>query len=220
MKYLKYFESPDQIIYKRQKYSWYDTDAYSFGYLYGEDMYISGKGETHLDLLFKLTDDMKMESRFSFEYAGRIWINSRVISFWQYPKNYKKLLEIISDIEDEFLYEYDIKLNIIDWEIEVPLDDDFNIDIAPNPSEWSNLINKSNLEYKQSKLIKVKEFVSTMGWDNKTLNIKHGEIGKGGNVSNFGSNKNKTDIPAEYKDKTTKYKYTENFNNFKNKTSF
>ena len=100
-------ESPDQIckngynmhgscLLREKPYLVHGApDALSFGYSHMDDPIILGeKGDEHVDLGL---------SRYVDFYLGRIWLNSRIISFWKYPETKTMLEKIIKDIEKELL---------------------------------------------------------------------------------------------------------------------
>lgn len=60
--------------------------------------------------------------RWKQKLNGRIWFNSKYISFWEYPKSYEELIQVIKDIEFMYNKKYNKKLNILqnldEWLIE------------------------------------------------------------------------------------------------------
>jgi len=111
IKKFEIFESPDTISFSKflsdPELHWTDEDARAFGY-YKKDFMLH-KG-THT-------------SRWRQDYPGRIWLDSKIISFWEYPENKKKLKKIITDIENR------IKQNIWNqgWQIEILWNDSSKI---------------------------------------------------------------------------------------------
>ncbi|MFO7824161.1 MAG: hypothetical protein R6V72_09500, partial [Cyclobacterium sp.] len=72
------------------------------------------------------TDEETVEIKFSIDkvnnrgkYGGRIFLESKILTFWDFPENNNKLKEIVKDIEKE--------LDIIIWD-----DKDYKIEILKN----------------------------------------------------------------------------------------
>lgn len=64
-------------------------------------------------------------SRDQFNYSGRIWLNDKIISFWNYPSK-KDLLKILLALKSEIYKIYSINIDIYDFKIELdPIDGDF-----------------------------------------------------------------------------------------------
>lgn len=104
------FESPDHITKDGKIIATFlDKDACSFGYYGNNRLLMSKPGDTHTEIL----DDT---TRSDFQYPGRIWLKTKIISFYDYPETNFKLKQIVKDIER--------KLNIDIWN-----DPEFRIDI-------------------------------------------------------------------------------------------
>ena len=95
MKYLKKYESPDQIKYQGDGYNktlhWMNDDAIAFGYTNGiiEKFIVCSPSKSHGDCGF---------DRQSMNYSGRLWLGEQVISFWEYPDP-KTFENIINSLE-------------------------------------------------------------------------------------------------------------------------
>jgi len=90
-----------------------DPDAHAFG-IYEGKMYIGGAQSNHGEI------HPTLPNRKSFDFPGRIWFESKVISFWQYPANRDELFKIIKMIEHSS-HHFDI-LGTPGWRIEVLVD--------------------------------------------------------------------------------------------------
>jgi len=133
-----------------------------------------------------------------FDVFGRYWINTKILSFWTYPKNKQELDEIINNINKKSNTKIDDT-----WRIEINENDENDKKVYRSVFHNSKLIPIS--EYKKSEDITY---------------INHLEVGKGGAKKGWGSRKYDDKLPkgmsdAEYRNKKTKYKYTEKINNFK-----
>lgn len=146
-KYVK--ESPDKIYVghgeRKKKYvtDYRASDAYSFGFD-GNIAYVSPRpGLVHWELgkilmdpdLIGDSDDedvIKVASEFEdvinytrddFDYAGRLWEKSKIISFWEYPP-FGELKKVLKSIEKEFnrINMVGKKINIMQFKIEIPSD--------------------------------------------------------------------------------------------------
>lgn len=126
------------------------------------------------------------------EYCGRLWYNHKYISFWKYPENYDILVQVIKDIEKTYKNFYNKDLNIYE-----------------NRNEWV-------IELSENEVVKFNDYREGEKYSDEELSIQHLKIGSGGNVpkglgSKYYQGKLKTDMSqAEYKNKITKKKYTEN----------
>lgn len=120
-------ESPDHAINADgEMVRFTDSDAVAFGYN-RQNEFVMGKGEAHFQL-------PTVRSRTHLKFPGRLWLDSRVISFWgKYPTR-KELEQIINDIH-EYSYNEEvskgltgadldeldgISINSEDWLVEVP----------------------------------------------------------------------------------------------------
>ena len=72
-----------------------------------------GEGVTHGGLLTGREEQI---------LNGRIWYNTKIISFWDYPDTYEELIQVIKDIETSYKVQWNKDLNIInnleDWFID------------------------------------------------------------------------------------------------------
>lgn len=61
-----------------------------------------------------------------FDFVGRLWLNSKIISFWKYPKDNNELHKIINSLEKKL----NIKIWNNGWKILIIIVDDSNVDIS------------------------------------------------------------------------------------------
>jgi len=141
---------------------------------------------------------------FSFKYSGRLWLDQKIISFWEYPETREKLNEIISDL-NEIIPNCNIDNN---WLIEV--------------IEKSHINNYNNYVDKKQKWDNggiLKKVISIDNYSN-SLNPtkKEREIHllnptlKRQILQNRGYKQkqiSKNMVDAEYRHKSTRYKFTE-----------
>jgi len=131
---------------------------FPFGY-YNGTMRIGKLRGIHPDI-YNLYPDMEgFKGRMSMEYAGRVWINDRIISFWDYPPTKEKLIEIIRDIEEEFREKYKkpLYINENDWYIEI-IDKKLSRKKF-NDSSWGDWDQAEN-----ATLIKIKDYTGSGEW--------------------------------------------------------
>jgi len=90
MKYLKNFEDADSVKINNINTHYLHKDAYPIAWD-GTQVVIGDNSSTHSD-----------SGIFDFEFAGRIWIDRKIISFWYYPD--KDIFnKIIDGIEKQML---------------------------------------------------------------------------------------------------------------------
>lgn len=215
IKKFKLYESPDEVFNQKfrddikdsrvyyKALGYMSDDALSFGYNNESIMKVTkiGSRSSHFDI----------GKRKNLTYSGRLWYDRKIITFWDYPEDNDKLIKIMKDIEDAYLKKYDKKLyiinNINDWFIEIGYD------------------NKTKDIFNKSIIIPIIEYKRTKGWTKEqkakahVANWKEKEkLKKQGfyNIKNFGSDYYTNKLPndmsqSEYRDKKTKYKYTENY---------
>lgn len=98
-------ESINYIDFENKKLKYNDNDAYAFVISDGQDLIISKEsGKKHIDIVDELIDSM---------IRGRLWLNSKLISFWGYLEP-RMLKQIIKNIESEL----NIKINYNEWKID------------------------------------------------------------------------------------------------------
>ena len=88
--------------------------------------------------------------REDFEYPGRFWVESKIISFWMYPPK-EKLYDILSKLNQELKHLYNFTTNFYDYKIEII-----------NSSENVNSTNINNkLNWSKTSLIPVKNYINS-----------------------------------------------------------
>lgn len=107
-------ESPDNIGRPEEDLflDYEDPDAHAFG-IYMGSMYVGWSTSNHGEI------HPRLQNRTQFEFPGRIWTDSKIISFWQYPENNEELHKVIE------MLEYELNMEIWDvpgWLIEVIMD--------------------------------------------------------------------------------------------------
>lgn len=119
----KLFETPDE--YRDESYgivSWSDiqfkpiTFGWYEGILYIKEVTESGSYNAIHARLIPNNDNI---SREDFDYVGRLWLKTKVISFWQYPSK-DKLEDLLLDLSSKI--NVDI-INDPEWRIEIKIDD-------------------------------------------------------------------------------------------------
>jgi hypothetical protein len=166
VKKFKLYESPDEVfnqklrskskdanVYKKA-IGFRSTDAITFGY-YNDEMKVSPKGKeyTHND----------MHGRSNMKYAGRLWADRKLITFWEYPETYEKLEQILRDIQEAYIKpDRRRRLNIMDnldkWKIETGYED------WDDKKFFDKQYNYTDAFYNQSIIIPVTEYKEGKGW--------------------------------------------------------
>ena len=140
-------ESPDAIAVghgddsPKHLWHWISGINHAFGYK-GNKMYVSYEDATHASI----------GGRSTLKYAGRIWIDKKVISFWTYPP-LNKLKGVLKDIEDTFNKSFNVdsafsrhrgKLKITnDWKIDIPAETGLGV---YGSTSYSKLVGLSGLK--------------------------------------------------------------------------
>ena len=122
-------ESPDRIT-GNVRVNWGSKDARAFGY-YRNELWGTGDGykNTHPELVDKinlyyhqkkekinLSYTSKADAKYLLKYSGRIWLEEKIISFWEYPKSKSEKMKVIKDLEKK----YKVKiLNDPEWLLEI-----------------------------------------------------------------------------------------------------
>jgi len=94
-------ESPDSMDVLNYRFSWDDGDNHPFGYYKGKFHY-GDKGTTHYDMMEN--DGFKEQPgswRRQMTYPGRIWINAKLFSLWQYPTTVSGWKKLIADLSNK-----------------------------------------------------------------------------------------------------------------------
>jgi hypothetical protein len=110
------------------------------GYDYKEDGYVDDNGENdypnfHTDIMdfykfvYRNDPNYQLElpkRRNTYDFLGRIWVDSEVISFWKYPQDINTLKNILTLLHKEFKTIYDFDINYEDYKVDINLDEDDN----------------------------------------------------------------------------------------------
>ena len=102
-------EDPDSLMYKDELLVYKDKDAIPFSYdIYNDDVLVGKKGSTHY------------QSEIGhYKYTGRLWLKSKVMSFWVYPE-----VDDFKIIIDSLEKKLKKKIWGNDWSIEILLKTD------------------------------------------------------------------------------------------------
>jgi len=174
-------ESPDSINDWDNKIflSWNGNDATPFIY-YKDELLIAkpGQRKTH-GVLLKQNLDLSLSEidNDDKKYPGRIWVKNKYISFWKYPENNKKMIEVLKDIESalniRIINDNNWKLEI--WENETLSDELESSFIHPKDFEKSK--DRKEIDHIISPMLKNKKSVQkNIGSERKPLGSKKGEI--------------------------------------------
>jgi len=135
-----------------------------------------------------------------------------------YPENYDILQDVIRQINTQCEYELDENPHIDDdWKIEIVKNInthsmDFSIDV-----EWGDYDFDEEGIY--TEIIFIRDYVGSEQRSASQMAKKHLEVGEGGAKKGFASIKYDDKLPkgmslVQYKNKKTKYKFTESFDSF------
>jgi hypothetical protein len=144
-------ETPDSVQLKATGMvvaKWHFGDARPFGYKNGK-MRIGDRAKTHHDIT-NIYNDLggKTLSRKDYKYSGRLWMNKKIISFWDYPP-FGELKKVLADIEKEMKYRYGVTINLSSYKMDIPagtidgdyaeeLDDSWGLDYTFGSSRSSD----------------------------------------------------------------------------------
>jgi hypothetical protein len=160
LKNFKLFETPDSVVIDGVEICKYnkDNNNFAFGYIDGKMLI----GNTHEEISNDLNVDE--QNRDYFLYSGRIWLNEKVISFWDYPKDNNALKKVIIDLEKKLNQLSEYKYLII-WN-----DTDFKIEIL----EEGEFIDYRGLKrYTKESLIPLKDYKGSEELSDEEKSIEH-----------------------------------------------
>ena len=93
-------ESPDGVDLKTRRFSWSEGNNHAFGYFKGK-FYYGEQGNTHyqmMDDVFPVMNNRPKSWRNALKYPGRVWVDKKLFSLWQYPTNLNTWKELIADL--------------------------------------------------------------------------------------------------------------------------
>ena len=140
-------ESPDNVLLPTgERISCEQNDAIPF-VVNAEDsgnVFIGGRGDYHSDFVYGVE-----RMGVVLGYKGRVWLNSKVITFWDYPRDKAELFEILDALEFELEAEYGLKVNIVN-------DPEYTIEV------YEGVRDDYGLMIKKGKLIPLNHFAGEM----------------------------------------------------------
>ena len=120
--YWKSISNPNIYAEQRNRVTFRNTNNITFSYYDGklaaQDNMSTEEGYSHWDLArdFRSADEHSMGVGRG-KYGGRLFLEYKVVSFWEFPETHKALYDILSDLENKM----DIQiLEDPEWTIEVP----------------------------------------------------------------------------------------------------
>ena len=114
-------EKADKILLSNGKIAyWADEDARCFAInIKDNTAIVSSAGKSHSKLYKEY--NISISDKHNYHFEGRLWLDKKIISFWEYPSR-ERLEEVITEIEKEIFENEGIKENILtspQWFIEV-----------------------------------------------------------------------------------------------------
>jgi hypothetical protein len=178
--------------------------SYPFGYWKGI-LYIGPELSCHEDIN-QYNNLHKFVDREILDYAGRLWTDKKIIYFWNYPPK-EMMPDFLEEMQEIFDKEQIIETINDEWFIEVPIDEN-------TERGYYDLLKQ------KTKLIKIKDFLKSdeeIGkWSEEEMNVIHNlpPEQKAKKLKELGYKPKHIKTPqgmsqAEYRNKITKYKYTE-----------
>ena len=142
-------ESPDNILLPTgERFHCLDGDAYPFIVNRNDvgDVYVHKPRSYHGEFEY----DLSKKENFGIGYKGRIWLDSKLISFWEYPKDKEELFKVLRGVEDGLENQLDKPINIVN-------DPDYRIEVYED-----SIDDDSDVKIKKPKLIPLKDFAGEM----------------------------------------------------------
>jgi hypothetical protein len=106
-------ESPNAVNYNDSRLSFDDGDAIPFGY-YDNRFHLGNFGGVHA---YINPNGMRGLDKEDFRYAGRLWLKSGVISFWEYPEG-DNIGKVVNDLESSLRSQHDLNIDTNKLKIE------------------------------------------------------------------------------------------------------
>lgn len=127
-----------QRLYDIIKEKYIDTNTKILGksawYLY-DDFYYSTHPE--IPMFYHLLNEIGLEEKFvdfglwdkdywrdMFKYAGRFWVESKVISFWEFPETTEELIKILNMVKLKMKKIYNKDIDFNEYKIEIRQEDE------------------------------------------------------------------------------------------------
>jgi hypothetical protein len=166
----KLHENADYTNYQDKPLTWEDIEAIGFGYHWTNNYVLIDDPEDDPEearyemIVFEqdahnFVDDRK--GRIGFDYPGRLWVDSKVISFWEHPPQ-NKIQKVLEDIEEAVLLktDYEVDFDDSDWVIEVfNKPSDLNSEFVPLSTYLPQPVDPEPTEHEKSPLLKKKKKV-------------------------------------------------------------
>jgi len=119
MFYPKLFENPNSVYLEKyhEAIDWSQVKTLAFSYYCG--MMFIGSGRSTHDKLYKelkIKDELAEKRHGRGKYAGRLYMSSKIITFWEFPETNEILMKLLTDIEEETSIHFNNS-----WTVEVPL---------------------------------------------------------------------------------------------------
>lgn len=181
-------ENPDKVYKETSNkdyitLQWDDTDAYAFGII-NDKMVISNAEDTHLDIRWydrykNIEGIKKATNRNDFKHSGRIWINDRVISFWDPPKTNSELKKILHQIEDEFkkvFPELNVRHLWDNYKIEVYDDKESTSSLVDAKYYITGGVTDTTIQHVVSPVAKIKKNIPGGGWEKRPAGLTPSQI--------------------------------------------
>lgn len=150
-------ESPDSLNYNNRDVSFHHPDAVAFGY-YKNVLYVGRNKYVFHGNLVPYYVHKRNIFREQLKYAGRFWFESKIISFWEYPKSNSEMRKIVNQISEKF--------NAMKRGITIDIWNDYKIEIVVDKN--------GDILYDRgtdtiSKFIPVKEYINSMDMEKHVL---------------------------------------------------
>jgi len=229
----KLYENPNILIYNDIRIDYLEGFPFSYFYdkffhLYDDDVYGIGSDDiaTHYDIyidIFRNRKDLEEKTgkkfteekyekdkkhyreRFRENISGRIFPKQKIITFWIFPKDNKEMKKVANDIKENM----DIDI-WDDWLVEILLDETkMTDDWGGNWGSWSPEEDAIFTDF-----IPVKDYKRSEERSEEELKKAHFMSGDEMKANGLKPKKPKGKVPAAYRSKSTRFKYTESFSDF------
>jgi len=208
----EFYKSLSTYKEKDKDYVFYDS----------EKNIIVGKNDNHPNIYFsygnQTTDKGGDIGLVYYNYAGRFWVKEKIISFWEYPETKQKLDEIIKNINDTTVFFVEHVHIDESWNIEI-YHEDKDLDLDKETEKWGRYTFDDGYakyeSYFKTEIIKIKDYKKSENPDKEEyrLHLLKGDAKRKALKKLGYKPKHKSDnmIDAEYHDKSTRYRFTEDY---------